>query len=74
MDFGMRLRTKHVNFRWKDIELNYRKHQQVTNLTAIGEITKTRTDLTGDTRAFARKMFEDKGKTFENFLESICPC
>ncbi|XP_061180197.1 zinc finger MYM-type protein 3-like [Saccostrea echinata] len=60
MYFGMRSRTEHVNLRWGDIEL--KETSTVEKFLELSErATKTRTGVTGETRAFAPKMFEEKG-------------
>lgn len=60
MYFGMRSRTEHVNLRWGDIEL--KETSTGDRFLELSErATKTRTGVSGDTRAFAPKMFEDKG-------------
>ena len=60
MFIGMRSRAEHINLKCGDVEL---KETSIgAKLLELSErATKTRTGVTGDIRAFAPKMFEDKG-------------
>ena len=60
MFFGMRSRTEHINLKWGDVEL--KETSTGAKFLELSErATKTRKGVTGDTRGFAPKMFEDKG-------------
>jgi hypothetical protein len=59
----MRSRTEHVNLRWGDVELK-ETSAGVKFLELSERATKTRTGVTGEARAFAPKMFEDKGMLY----------
>ena len=64
----MRSRTEHINLKWGDVEL--KETSTGAKFLELSErATKSRTGVTGDTRAFAPKMFEDKGNIFD---EKFC--
>ena len=60
MFFRMQSTTEHINLKWGDVEV--KETSTGAKFLELSErATKTRTGVTGDTRAFAPKMFEDKG-------------
>ena len=59
MFFGMQSTTEHINLKRGDVEL--KKTSTGAKFLELSErATKIRTGVTGDTRAFAPKTFEDK--------------
>lgn len=69
MYFGMRSRTEHVHVNlgqgYIDIDKETLTGDRFLELSE--RATKTGSIVTGDTRAFAPKMIENRGKKFDSF-------